>query len=443
MGGYRRPQGVMARIYFHTLGCKVNVSDSSGMAQVLKQAGHDEVDADGQPDVIIVNTCAVTAEAARKSRQAVRRLISRYPGAPVVVTGCASQEAPDLYAGIPGVYAVSGTAGRGGIAALVDDVLRGQAGTHITPLGRQSYEDILTTSSQEHTRAFMKIQEGCDAHCAYCIIPSLRGAPRSRTLADIARQAAGLTGAGYVEVVLVGINLSRYGIDLPGRPALADAVDAALAGGVERLRLGSLDPGALSDDFLGRLAGARQVCPHFHVSLQSGSAGVLQAMGRRYTPAAFSDTLARVRRYFPQAAVTTDVIVGFPGETQRQFQESCAFVEAAGFAKVHVFPYSKRAGTRAAMLPGQLGKDELRRRAAVMTGIADAAEAAFYAGLPGTEHTVLLEAGSPEHAGHLQGYTAHYARVALPGLTGRGTLRRVRIEQTFADHALACAIQEE
>lgn len=433
----------MARIYFYTLGCKVNVSDSSGMARVLELAGHEVADADGQPELIIVNTCAVTAEAARKSRQGVRHLIRRYPGTPVVVTGCASQEEPQTYAGIPGVICVSGTAGRADIAGVVERALHGQGGTCVAPLDRQPYEEIQTTSSQEHTRAFMKIQEGCDAYCTYCIIPSLRGAPRSRPLTDIARQAAALAGAGYAELVLVGINLSRYGIDLPQRPALADAVRAALAPGVERLRLGSLEPEALSEAFLAKAAGFSQVCPHFHVSLQSGSAGVLAAMGRRYTPEEFMDKLRCVRRYFPGAAVTTDVIVGFPGETGEQFAESCEFVRHAGFAKVHVFPYSKRKGTRAAALPGQLTKEELRRRAGVMGQIARRAEEEFYAALPGTEHTVLLETPSPEHSGCMQGYTENYARVALPVLGERGALCRVRIEKAFADHALACPIKEE
>lgn len=428
----------MARVHLSTLGCKVNLSDSSGMAQLLTQAGHTLVDSGESPDVVVINTCAVTAEAARKSRQNVRHLLRENPTAVAVVTGCAGQEAPEAFADMEGVAAVAGTAGRAQIVSLVEEALRGSAAQCcVAPLNGQDYEELTAVSQQEHTRAFMKIQEGCDAFCAYCIIPSLRGLPRSRTPEHIAQQAAVLVQAGYAEIVLVGINLSRYGIDLPGKPGLEEAAKAALVPGVARLRFGSLEPDVLEEPFLAGIAGDARVCPHFHVSLQSGSAGVLKAMGRRYTPDEFLEKMARIRRYFPEAAVTTDVIVGFPGETREQFDESLRFVEKAGFAKVHVFPYSKRPGTRAAQMPGQLGKAELASRAAQMGEVARRGEAAFYAALMGTRQKIMLETPSREHPGCWEGYCANYARAAVETQGRRGQIVEAVLTQALEDHTLA------
>lgn len=425
----------MARVYFHTLGCKVNTGDTAAMAQVLGQAGHQVVpDAQGS-EVIVVNTCAVTAEAARKSRQSVRGFARRYPQAKVVVTGCASQEDSELYAGIPGVFAVSGTAKRAGVANWVASALAADAQVEVAPLNAP-YEDIIGAGG-EKTRAFMKIQEGCDAFCSYCIIPHLRGLPRSRAVAGIKAQAQAYVQAGYSEVVLVGINLSRWGIDLPGELTLADALLAAAVPGVRRLRLGSLEPEAITPEFVDRLGDIPGLCPHFHISLQSGSAGVLRAMNRRYTPEQYAQKLDWLRAALPDAAFTTDIIVGFPGESEADWQESRDFAAQCGFSKVHVFPYSPRPGTPAAQLPGRLDKAELKRRADGMADTARALEAAFYTGLVGSVQPVLLEQECAGRTGYMQGHAPNNALVAVRAMPyARGEIRRVKILQAHADYAV-------
>ncbi len=424
-----------------TLGCKVNWYDSQAMAESLKAAGF-VLAAEGEPaDVYIVNTCAVTSEAERKSRQAVRKLLRLHPGAAVVAVGCSAQKDPLGYAGMEGLAAVSGME-RGAVADLAVRAAGGERGIVEQTVHAQVFEDLPADAQQGHTRAVLKIEDGCDAHCAYCIIPDLRGEPRSRSLSSIRREAEALAGRGFREIVLVGINLGRFGACLTGPVTLADAVKAAAVPGIARLRLGSLEPDAVDVALLDKLAAMLPFCPHFHLSLQSGSAETLKRMGRRYNPKQFMDKLRMIRDRWPDVGITTDVIVGFPGETEEEFAESCAFVAAAGFLKVHVFPYSRREGTAAAELPGQLPKAVKDARAAAMQAAAAPGALAFLGRMVGKTVPVLFEEPAQGRSGWLRGYSANYVDVLAPadGIKA-GEIAPVRLREVEGDTIIGTVSQ--
>ncbi len=406
-----------------TLGCKVNWYDSRAMADALAAAGFELVE-EGEPaDVYLVNTCAVTAEAERKSRQTIRKLHRLHPGAAIVAAGCYAQGDPAALAGLEGVTAVCGAGDRAAAARVAAE---GGTGVFLSEI-EGTYEDLGAAGQQGHTRAVLKIQDGCDAFCTYCIIPSLRGAPRSRQPEAIEAEARALVARGFQEIVLVGINLSLYGRDLPGQPTLADAVERAAASGVARVRLGSLDPEVIDEEFLGRLAAVGSFCPHFHLSLQAGCAATLKRMGRHYTPENFADRLTLVRRVFPGAGVTADVIVGFPGESDEDFTQSAAFVQGCGFLKTHVFPYSRRRGTAADRMEGHLPQAVKEARAAAMAAGAAQATAQALGAMVGRVEDVLFE-DETDRPGWLRGYTAGYAEVVAPvGVEAAGQLLAVRL----------------
>ena len=413
-----------------TLGCKVNWYDSEAMASALEAAGFIVVDSSEPADVYIVNTCAVTAEAERKSRQSVRKLLRLHPGAAVIAAGCSAQKDPDGFSDVEGLAAVCGTAGRSAIAGIALQAAEGTRGlAGLSPLGLE-YEDTTAAGQTGHTRAVLKIEDGCDARCAYCIIPDLRGEPRSRSIESIKQEALALAQRGFMEIILVGINLSRYGAGLPGDLSLADAAEAAAVPGIGRIRLGSLEPEVINAGLLARLAALPRFCPHFHLSLQSGSTDTLKRMGRRYSPDQFMDKLDMIRRIWPMAGITTDVIVGFPGETDWEFAESAEFVGSAGFLKVHVFPYSQRRGTRAAGMPGQLAKAVKQARAAAMQAAAAPGVQAFLEGMIGKTASVLFEEEVKDKPGWMRGYAENYVDVEAPvGAEAKGKIINIDLQQ--------------
>jgi len=422
----------MKRAALVTLGCKVNWYDSQAMAGALSAAGFEIIesgeDAEAAADVYIVNTCAVTAEAERKSRQAVRRLLRLHEGASVIVTGCSSQKNPEAYTGMAGVAGICGTADRAAVAELAASACGGAAYVGgVFPLD-STYEDLSAISQSGHTRATLKIEDGCDARCAYCVLPDVRGVPRSRPLESVAREAEALATRGFREIVLVGINLSRYGVGLPGGLTLADAVEVAAVPGIERLRLGSLEPEAISENLIERLSRLPQLCLHFHISLQSGSAGTLARMRRRYNPAQYMQKLTMVRKAWRDAGITTDVIVGFPGETDEEFAESAAFVAGAGFLKAHVFPFSPRPGTPAAQMEGQVPNAVKAARAAAMQAAAAPSAKAFLEGMLGKTAGVLFESKVDGKPGWMRGYTTNYVDVEAPvGSEARGEIIEIKL----------------
>lgn len=426
----------MKKVVFHTLGCKTNQYDSEAMLERLMDGGY-ELAREGEPaDVVIVNTCTVTAEADRKSRQMLRQASAAYPGAVVVAAGCYAQREPKALARIAGVDLVLGNQDRGDILNLIRQAEAAQATiTHVAGLKDTAFEPLAISQSGLHTRANIKIQEGCNRFCTYCIIPYARGPIRSRPLEDTVQETARLAALGVKEFVLTGIHIASYGLDMPGGPDLITLLEALdQVEGVERLRLGSLEPSLLTEEFCARAARLRHLCPHFHLSLQSGCDATLRRMGRRYTAEAFAGYVSRLRTAIPSAALTTDIIVGFPGETEEDFRQSMDFVERMAFSRIHVFPYSPREGTPAAAMPNQVAKADKRRRAGEMIALGERLMRQAHEALLGRRELVLLEEAE---AGCMAGYTPGYTRVLVQGTSQRpGELIWVQLDGLKQDTML-------
>ncbi len=398
-------------IAFFTLGCKVNQYETESLREEFSKRGH-TVACEGAPfDAVIINSCTVTAESDRKTRQLLNRLRRENPNAAIVLTGCMvqafSQEAKELTA----ADVVVGNTDVIKTADLTEEFVRtGERIFYFSPhKPHDRFNTPIITDFAERTRAYMKIEDGCDRFCSYCIIPTARGFVRSKPLADIKKEAEALSLKGYSEVVLVGINLSSYGkgeeIDL------CDAVDAVCGvEGIKRVRLGSLEPDHISDGMLERFKSQEKFCPQFHLSLQSGCDRTLKRMNRHYDTAFYTDLVERIRKMFPTAAITTDIMVGFAGETEEEFLESVEYLKFIGFAKAHVFAYSRRSGTVAYGLPHQISRAEKSRRSRIMCAAAAECEAEFYKKQVGTTQNVLFET---IENGRAVGYTENYLRVAV------------------------------
>ena len=401
----------MASVAFHTLGCKVNQYDTQAMLELFRARGWDIVDFDRAADVYVINTCTVTGTGDKKSLNTVRRCQRLNPEAHVVICGCLAQRDGEKLLET-GARLVIGNARRGEVVDLLEEAVR--ENRQICAVGdirRAAYEPLRISADEGKTRAVIKIQEGCDRFCTYCIIPYVRGGIRSRLPRDIHEEALRLAANGYRELVLTGIHLTSYGRDLENC-SLLDAVLACDVDGVERIRLGSLEPVIATEEFAGKLAQISKVCPQFHLALQSGSDAVLQRMRRRYTTKEFARSCDALRKFFPDCALTTDVICGFPGETEEEFEQTMAFCKKIGFARLHVFPYSARKGTKAADMPGQIPKAlrEERARRLIALGKETAKE---YAGrLLHTVQPVLFE---EMHEGICSGYTPQYMTVQAKG----------------------------
>ena len=407
-----------------TLGCKVNQYDTRAMVERFLDRGYMEVSADGAADVVLINTCTVTGESDRKSRQLIRRALRGNPGASVIVAGCLAQRDPESLM-MPGVRLILGTQRRAEVAELFERAVESGAPTIAVERDIQrEYEPLAIESGTEgRTRAALKIEEGCECRCAYCVIPDVRGPVRSRSLEDIAREATRLGEKGYVELTLTGVNLSAYGSDLPARDGvrltLADAARAAAeASGASRIRLSSLEPTLITPGFVDEIVKIAALCPHFPLALQSGSDGTLRRMRRQYSTDRYRRVVALLREAYPGAAFTTDIMVGFPGETDGEFEESLAFVREIGFSRAHVFPYSPREGTPAAAMDGQVSSHVKRERVGKMIELGQELEHQFICGMIGRVRSVLFEQRSDVLA---QGYTPEYVWVsasgALPGET--------------------------
>lgn len=374
-----------------TLGCKVNEAESDSLLAGLEARGWETSCVPCAADLYIINTCAVTAEAEKKSRQAVARLKKFNPSAPVLVCGCASQRDPEAFSARDGVTVVTGTMRKDRILELI--------GGHGVFLETERAFCELPAPKRTHTRQNIRIQDGCDRFCSYCIIPYLRGRSRSRNMESVLAEARTCTAR---EIVLTGIDITSY---RDGEHDLGDLL-LALKDIPARIRLGSLEEGVVTREFLEKMRAAGNVCEHFHLSLQSGSDAVLRAMNRRYTRRQYLDACALIYEYFPDAAITTDIIVGFPTETEEDFKESLSIVEEAGFARVHAFPYSSRPGTVAAkkkQLPAEVKRERMTR----MLACAQRTEERYLARFAGRTLTALFEEDG--------GYTANYIRVYADG----------------------------
>jgi threonylcarbamoyladenosine tRNA methylthiotransferase MtaB len=407
----------MATVAFITLGCKVNQAETESLAGLFRCRGYVVTQAEAGADVIVVNTCSVTHLGERKSRQMIRRAVRGNPDSVTVVTGCFAQLSPDEVGAMDGVDVVVGTQQRQQIVDLVEAAAAGKtAVVSVRAIDRNAlFEDIPAAEVEGRTRAFLKIQEGCENFCSYCIIPYARGPLRSRSLESIGREARQLAEKGFQEVVLTGINLGAYGRE-HGGPGLAAAVRAVLdVPQLQRVRLSSIESLELGEELIGLLATEPRLCPHLHLPLQSGDDSVLAAMHRPYTTSDFRELVGKVRRQVPDLAVTTDIIVGFPGETAAQFEKTLRFAADMEFARIHVFPYSKRRGTPAAQMTGQVDETEKKQRVQRLLDVSDVCSTNFRRRFIGSVLPVLVESGSGESSA---GFTPNYLRVFLDNASG-------------------------
>ncbi len=409
----------------YTLGCKVNQYETQAMEQQLRELGHEITD-EGPCDACIVNTCTVTAVADRKNRTLIRHLRKEYPDAVLGVCGCyaqvSTQEVREL-----GVDVISGSGGREEFIQMMLHAAqaREQQVSVDEALKRRAFERLPAGGLSGRTRAMLKVQDGCNNFCSYCIIPYARGPVRSLPLNEAVEETKRLAAAGFREIVVTGIEIASWGWDFKDGSRLPDLLKAvAEAAPSVRIRLGSLEPRIIDEAFCRTLSVCPNLCPQFHLSLQSGSASVLKRMRRKYDPERYFESVALLDRYFPGCAVTTDLIVGFPGETEEEFNESLAFARRCGLARLHVFPYSRRAGTPAAAMDGQLSRAEKAERSARAVKVAHELQTRFDAALLGTVQEVLFE---QIEDGLFTGHALCGVKVYAAGTALHNALRRVRI----------------
>ena len=418
---------------FYTLGCKVNQYETQSIREEFIKRGHKAVSHRDGFDCIIINSCTVTAESDRKTRQLLNRFRRENPMSVIVLTGCMEQTAKENRGDLSSADIIIGNTDLIRIVDLAEKTFSSrQKISEILPHEREEKFNTPSISAfAERTRAYMKIEDGCERYCTYCIIPYARGFVRSKPLEEIKSEAEALSKNGYKEIVLVGINLSAYG---KGENInLCDAVDTVCSvSGIERVRLGSLEPDHISDEMLSRFACQEKFCPQFHLSLQSGSDGVLKRMNRHYDSAFYEDLVTRIRKIFPDSAISTDIMVGFPEETGEEFEESLNFAKKIGFAKAHVFAYSRRKGTPADKMEGQIPNSIKHERSRKMISATCDSEEKFLKSLVGKNLSVLFET---EEKGEWVGYTENYAKVVVKSAENlSGALRNVKITSAMGEY---------
>lgn len=392
----------MRSVAFCTLGCKVNQYETDAMKALFLQSGYEIVDFNGTADVYIVNTCTVTNIADKKSRQMLHRARKNNPDGIVAAVGCYVQAAAEALEKDPLIDVIIGNNKKKDIVAIVDQCMaEHKSVTQVIDINHTSeYETLHIDSVSEHTRAYIKIQDGCNQFCAYCIIPYARGRVRSRSREDVLTEARSLAANGYKEIVLTGIHISSYGLDFEGQEYNSHIDGSHLISlieeihkvdGIRRIRLGSLEPRIITEAFAGRLAALPKICPQFHLSLQSGCDSVLKRMNRKYTTQVFREGCRLLRQYFDRPAITTDIIVGFPGETDEEFEITRQFLEEIGFAQMHIFKYSIRKGTKAAAMEGQVSNKQKAARSDVLLTLNDRLRRRYIEALKDKPLEILIE----------------------------------------------------
>lgn len=410
----------MRKAAFHNLGCKVNSYETEAMQQLLEDAGYEIVPFREGADVYIINTCSVTNVADRKSRQMLHRAKKMNPSAAVVAVGCYVQAAGAELKKDEAVDLIVGNNQKKDLVQILDDYFADHENSgEILDIGHsQEYEELHIRRIADHTRAFIKVQDGCNQFCSYCIIPYTRGRVRSRRPEDIEHEVRGIAEAGYKEIVLTGIHLSSYGVDFKDEQkenllTLIKRLDQIP--GIERLRLGSLEPRIVTHEFAKELARLRTICPHFHLSLQSGCDATLKRMNRRYNAAEYQACCEILREEFDNPAITTDVIVGFPGETEEEFAETERFLKAIHFYEMHIFKYSRRAGTRAADMPDQVPEGTKSVRSDILLALEKQQSLEYRGRFLGTEEEILLEEPIEiDGTKYMMGHTRQYVKGAVP-----------------------------
>ncbi len=433
-------------IYFKTFGCKVNLYETENMKQSFIQKGFTVTDKEQESDIFIINTCTVTETGDKKVFKELRRLRREYPDAIIALTGCFPQAFPNEANNLNEADIVTGTKNRSILPDMIEKFINNRTrNVNICEYSSgDAFEDMCNSGYENNTRGFIKIQDGCNMFCTYCIIPYSRGRFRSKPLENIIKEAEQLTKSGCREIVLVGINLSFYGIEYKLR--LADAVEAVCSvSGIERVRLGSLEPEMINDDDIKRLAAQPKLCPQFHLSLQSGCDRTLKAMNRRYTSSDYAELVEKLRNSFKNCSITTDVMVGFPDETEEDFQISTEFVKNIGFSKIHIFPYSQRKGTPAADFENQISTAEKNKRAKLMNEIAEESQRKFLQTQSGLIFPVLFEREKNDKIPH--GYTPNYTLVKIFTKISEKSLRNrifyVKIVKEENDYCIGEIVSEQ
>lgn len=407
----------MKKAALHNLGCKVNAYETEVMQQMLVEAGYEIVPFSEAADVYVINTCSVTNMADRKSRQMLHKAKKQNPNAVVVAAGCYVQTKEEEAKADPAVDIIIGNNKKNELVGKLDEFFAAKEINTLSDVvdindGNQPFEELMLSKTAEHTRAFIKVQDGCNQFCSYCIIPYARGRVRSRDINSVLEEVRGLSAQGYKEIVLTGIHLSSYGVDT--NDSLLHLIqEIHNVEGVERIRIGSLEPRLITEEFAGELAKLDKVCPHFHLSLQSGCDATLQRMNRKYTAEEYANGCDILRKFYKHPAITTDVIVGFPGETEEEFAITKKFLSKIHFYEMHIFKYSKRKGTRAAVMENQVPEEIKTKRSAELIGLSEQMSLEFRNEYIGTEQDVLFEEKVNVNGVWMYvGYTKEYVKVA-------------------------------
>ena len=414
------------KVFFHTLGCKVNQYETQEMREMLKKSGYEITENEQDADIFVINSCTVTSESDRKTRQCVRHYKNKYPESTVVLTGCMPQSFPEMAKKLAEADIVLGNRNNSKLVESLSEYFNDD-GRVLHLDCHKSGERLISpgiTDFEERTRATLKIEDGCDRFCSYCIIPKARGRVRSKPIEDIQKEVAALADNGYREIVLVGINLSAYGKG--GDLDLSDAVFAAAENEkIERIRLGSLEPDHITDELIEKLVKCEKLCPQFHISLQSGCDKTLKKMNRHYTAEEYAALCDKLRKSFKDCTLTTDIMVGFPQETEEDFSDTVKFAEKIGFEKIHIFPYSRRSGTVADKMEGQIEKSVKGYRVTELSKVADKIRTEFLKNQIGKTVSVLIEGKQKD--GEMFGYTPNYTPVKVMGNARIGSIIDVLI----------------
>lgn len=422
----------MKKAALHNLGCKVNAYETEAMQELLEQNGYEIVPFQEGADIYIINTCTVTNMADRKSRQMIHRAKKMNPDAIVVAAGCYVQAQENSDKIDECIDIVIGNNKKQNLIEILEEYEQKRKEADgvfvqqevIDINHTKEYEELHLTKTAEHTRAYIKVQDGCNQFCTYCIIPYMRGRVRSRRKEEVVEEVSALAANGYKEVVLTGIHLSSYGVDFEEKETLLSLIQAVHAiEGIERIRLGSLEPRIITEEFASALSVLPKICPHFHLSLQSGCEETLKRMNRRYSAEEYFEKCMLLRKYFENPALTTDIIVGFPGETEEEFEESRAFVEKVNFYETHIFKYSKRQGTKAAVMPNQVPEPEKTKRSNTLLALDERNRKAYEEQFSGKETEILVEEQMEKDGKtYWIGHTKEYIRLAIlsdENLSGR------------------------
>ncbi len=431
----------MAKFCIITLGCKVNQYESETLSGSLQRSGWERVQA-SDPDLYIINTCAVTQKAAMQSRQTIRRAIKNHPNARILVTGCYAQTDPESLKKINGITYITGNAAKNDIPSLLTGFPEGSeilnSSDSFDLAGILPFKDLTAVAVESRTRPYLKIQDGCDAFCSYCIVPYARGRSRSMPLENVIKNIARLAKADSHEVVLCGVHIGRYGLDLTPRTSLFELLKLIETKAIiDRIRLSSIEPAEITDDIIKLAAGSQRICPHFHISLQSGDDSILKHMRRPYTSRFYKELVLKIHAAMPEAAIGMDVLVGFPGETDEAFQNTYRLIEESPVSYLHVFPFSARKGTAADRMPDKVSSKVIKSRCQHIRLLGAAKKRAFYSRFVGRTLSVLIEGKTRDNDNRVKGLTANYIPVLLNDKDSlKSRLAKARIESIGTDNSV-------